>query len=77
MKAIQITFDEELLRELDSTEEVKREGRSAAMRRAVAEYLKRGRQQAISEQYRHAYGEAGGLGDELSGWEDQGRWPSE
>lgn len=77
MKAIQITFDEDLLRELDATEEVKREGRSAAMRRAVAEYLERRRQQAITEQYRRAYGDGGGLGDELSGWEDQGRWPSE
>jgi len=77
MKAIQITFDEELLRELDATEEVKREGRSAAMRRAVAEYLRKGRQQAIAEQYRRAYGEGAGIGDEFAGWEDQGQWPSE
>jgi metal-responsive CopG/Arc/MetJ family transcriptional regulator len=76
MKAIQITFDEELLRELDATDEVRREGRSAAMRRAVAEYLKRGRQQAIADQYRQAYGESGGLGAEFSGWEEQGQWPN-
>ena len=77
MKAIQITFDEGLLRELDATEEVKREGRSAAMRRAVAEYLRKGRLQTIAEQYRRAYSEGAGIGEEFAGWEDQGQWPSE
>lgn len=77
MKAIQITFDEELLRELDATEEVKREGRSALMRRAVAEYLARRSRQSIADRYRKAYGGSKGLGDEFAGWEDQGEWPAE
>jgi metal-responsive CopG/Arc/MetJ family transcriptional regulator len=75
MKAIQITFDETLLRELDATEEVRREGRSAVLRRAVAEYLRRRRRHTISERYAQAYGSSRGLGDEFEGWEDQGRWP--
>jgi len=35
MKVIQITFDERSLKELDATEEVRRDGRSAVLRRAV------------------------------------------
>lgn len=76
MKAIQITFDERLLAELDATEEVRREGRSAVLRRAVAEYLARRRRSEISEAYVRAYGEDAGLGEELAGWTDEGKWPA-
>ena len=44
MKAIQITFDETLLEELDATEEVRQDGRSAVFRRAIKEYLHGGAQ---------------------------------
>ena len=77
MKAIQVSFDEELLRELDATDEVLREGRSALMRQAVAEYLDRRRQAKIAQQYRTAYEGEAGLGEEFVGWEDQGVWPRE
>jgi hypothetical protein len=77
MKAIQITFDERLLAELDATEEVRRDGRSAVLRRAAAEYLRRRRRHAISESYARAYGSGGGPGAELEGWEDEGRWPTD
>jgi len=73
MKAIQITFDEDLLRRLDATEEVRRDGRSAVLRRAVAEYLRRRRRHAIAEQYERAYSAGSTPGDELEGWKDQGR----
>lgn len=56
MKAIQITFDERLLEKLDSDEEVKQEGRSAVIRRAVANYLGEKRRGAIAAAYRRAYG---------------------
>ena len=49
MKAIQITFDERLLEKLDSDEEVKREGRSAVIRRAVADYLRKKRRATIGK----------------------------
>lgn len=75
MKAIQITFDETLLAELDATEEVRREGRSAVLRRAAADYLRKRRRDAVAAGYRRAYGSAHGLGDEFEGWEGQGRWP--
>jgi len=35
MRAIQITLDERLLADLDADDEVKRDGRSAVLRRAV------------------------------------------
>lgn len=75
MKAIQVTFDENLLSKLDASEEVRREGRSAVLRKATEEYLERRRRQEISDRYARAYRERPGLGDELAGWEDQGRWP--
>ena len=67
MKAIQVSFDEELLRELDSTEEVRRDGRSALMRLAVVEYLARRRQAQIAQQYRKAYEGELELGEEFDG----------
>jgi len=75
MKPIQVTFDETLLTELDASEEVRREGRSAVLRRAAAEYLARRRREQVSESYARAYADGAGLGDEFAGWEDQGRWP--
>lgn len=77
MKAVQVVFDEETLARLDSTEEVKRKGRSAVIRLATSEYLKRKRREAIDEQYRRAYAQASGLGPEWEGWEEQGDWPKE
>lgn len=76
MKAIQITFDDQLLAELDASEEVQREGRSAVLRRAAAEYLARRRRSEIAEGYAKAYGEDPRLGDEFSGWGDEGKWPA-
>ncbi len=70
-------LDETLLRELDATEEVRREGRSAVLRRAARDYLARRRRASIRERYRRAYGRDGGLGEEFKGWEKQGTWPDE
>lgn len=75
MKPIQVMFDERLLARLDATDEVKKEGRSAVLRRAVADYLRRRRRFTIAEKYRQAYGTEQGLGDDLLGWDEQGEWP--
>ena len=75
MKPIQVLFDEPLLRRLDSDGEVRKFGRSAVLRRAATEYLRRARARRIAEAYLRAYGEAGGLGGEFAGWEDEGSWP--
>jgi metal-responsive CopG/Arc/MetJ family transcriptional regulator len=77
MKAIQVTLDEELLAKLDADEEVRRDGRSAVLRRAAAEYLRKGRKRRIAEQYSKAYGDQSGLGAEFDGWEGEGTWPKQ
>jgi len=70
-------LDETLLRELDGTPEVSREGRSAVIRRAVADYLARRREGEVREQYRKAYASETGMGPDFAGWEEQGAWPDE
>lgn len=77
MKAIQITLDEDLLARLDRDDEVRRDGRSAVLRRAADWYLRQRRASAISSAYRRAYGDGTGLGDEFTGWEKEGVWPAE
>ena len=77
MKAIQVTFDERLLARLDATEEAQRDGRSAVLRRAVDEYLRRRRRHVIAERYKTAYGADVPLGDGFEGWEEQGEWPTD
>ena len=75
MKAIQVMFDETLLARLDASEEVRREGRSAVLRRAVAEFLQRRQRQMIADQYREAYAAGFDADEELSGWSEEGSWP--
>lgn len=75
MKPVQILMDEALLRRLDADDEVRLRGRSAVLRRAASEYLRRSRSRRIGEAYRHAYGKDAGLGDEFAGWEHEGSWP--
>jgi metal-responsive CopG/Arc/MetJ family transcriptional regulator len=74
MKAIQITFDEPLLARLDADEEVRQDGRSAVLRRAVEQYLARRRKDRIAAAYRKAYARKR-TADDLAGWEDEGAWP--
>ena len=77
MKPVQVMLDEELLERLDANREVQAKGRSAVLRRAALAYLEAQRRQEIAEQYRRAYGEGQGLGEEFDGWENQGEWPPE
>ena len=66
-------MDEDLLRRLDRDDEVRRAGRSAVLRRAAAEYLRRSSARRIAAAYRKAYG--AGTGTDFAGWEDEGSWP--
>ena len=68
-------IDEPLLRRLEADAEVRKVGRSAVMRRAVSEYLKRSRARRIAEAYTRAYRGQAGLGEDFSGWEGAGAWP--
>ena len=77
MRPIQITMDEKLLEALDADPEVRKDGRSAVIRRATFDYLSRSRRRAIAEQYERAYGTGTALGSDFDGWEGEGQWPSE
>ena len=68
-------FDETLLKRLDADAEVRAVGRSAVLRRAAAEYLRRSRVKRIAEGYKKAYRGADVLGDEFGGWPNEGSWP--
>ena len=74
MKAIQITFEEDLLRDLDADERVKAIGRSALLRQLARDYLRRERERTIDEQYARAYGEDAGGDPPWGDWEAEG-WP--
>jgi metal-responsive CopG/Arc/MetJ family transcriptional regulator len=75
MKAIQVLIDEKLLELLDQDEEVRRSGRSAVLRRAAIEYLKKKRSRKIADDYRRAYSGTSGLDSEFEGWAEEGKWP--
>lgn len=70
-------MDETLLARLDADEETQRDGRSAVLRRAVAEYLKHRRRASIAASYRKAYADKTVLGPEFESWEHEGVWPTE
>ena len=77
MKAIQVTFDEALLDRFDRDPAVRERGRSAVLREAAAEYLKRRDAEEIARRYRAGYCDTSGLDDELEGWTAEGAWPEE
>jgi len=54
---------------------VRRDGRSAVLRRAADLYLRQRRSRAIATAYEKAYGRNPGLGGEFAGWEGEGSWP--
>ena len=77
MKAVQVTLEEDLLRELAADERVRRIGRSALLRELARDYLRRERERRIDEQYARAY--AGGHREDSrwQDWPDRGDWPPE
>ena len=75
MKAIQVTFDEDLLERLDRQSSIQKRGRSAVLRQAAVEYLRRQEAAAITARYQAGYGGAASIDDELEGWASEGAWP--
>lgn len=75
MKPIQVLFDEALLRRLDADQEVRTLGRSAVLRRATAEYLRKRRARTTAEAYRRAYAKDRNPDEDLRSWPDEGVWP--
>lgn len=74
MKTIQMTIDERLLAAVDADPETRAVGRSAVLRRALFDYLRRKRRAEIARAYERAYGK--GV-PELEGWPAEGAWPAE
>ena len=77
MKAIQVTFDEALLERFDRHPAVRERGRSAVLREAATEYLKRRDAEEIARRYRAGYCDTSSLDDEFKGWAAEGAWPEE
>ena len=77
MKPIQVTFDEALLARLDRHPLVRERGRSAVLREAAADFLKRKEAEEIDRRYREGYADRAELDCELKDWTAQGVWPEE
>jgi metal-responsive CopG/Arc/MetJ family transcriptional regulator len=77
-RSIQISVDEELLREIDRRPETKREGRSAVIRSALRLYLQRKQKDSTDEQYARAYGARKAREtSEFDALLDEQAWPDE
>ena len=77
MKAIQVTFDEALLARFDRHPAVRERGRSAVLREAAGDYLKRQEAEEITCRYRTGYRDTAFLDDALEGWAAEGAWPGD
>lgn len=75
MRVIQISIEEDLLANLDATEQVVERGRSAVIREAVRRWLAHERERRIVDGYRRAYADGDGLGPDWVGWDEEGAWP--
>lgn len=73
MKAIKVTFNEELLERLDRFSTVQEQSRSAVLREAVADYLACKEAEEIARRYREGYGATPPV--EFDGWTDEGVSP--
>ncbi len=77
MKPVQVLFDEDLLAELDSDQQVQRLGRSRILRQLAASYLKERREAALDARYIEGYGGDSKVAEELEGWVEEGAWPDD
>lgn len=77
MKAIQVTFDEELLQQLDERPEVREQGRSRVLREMTAAYLAEKRAEDIARQYREGYTKHPQTDEEIADWESIQAWPDD
>ena len=75
MKTIQVTFDETLLERLDRLPAVRQRGRSAVLREAATEYLRRLENDEVDRCFAMGYGNSDLIQSELQEWDKQGIWP--
>ena len=77
MKAVQFTIGEALLKRVDADGEAKALGRSAFLRNAITEYLRRKGTGEIRQAYRTGYGAAPPETDEFETSRGALAWPEE
>ena len=77
MKAIQFTIDEALLRRVDADPEAKARGRSAFLRQAIDDYLRRKQERDIRSAYRRGYGSVPPTDAEFGVSREARVWPDE
>ena len=76
MQTIQIVIDEDLLRAADGLAKRTKVNRSALMREALREYVKKAHYEALERRDRKGY-EAVPPAEESAAWEGVAAWPEE
>ena len=77
MQTIQVVLDAKLLKAADSAAKRRKVNRSALIREALREHLKRIRQRELEEQDRRGYLAQPQREDEYLGWEEIAAWPED
>jgi metal-responsive CopG/Arc/MetJ family transcriptional regulator len=77
MQIVQIVLDEELLRAADQAAKRTRRNRSALVRDALREHLRRLELRASEERDRQGYSRHSQANAEAQGWESEATWPQE
>jgi len=75
METIQVVLDTKLLRAADVAARRQKVNRSALIRRALQEHLKRLRELELQERDRRGYMARPQREDEIRVWEDAAAWP--
>jgi len=77
METIQVVLDTKLRKAADAAAKGQRVNRSALIRRAIREHLKRLRERELEEQDRQGYLAQPQREEEFRIWEDAAAWPPE
>ena len=77
METIQVVLEAGLLRATDRAARRKKLNRSALIRDALREHLRRLEIRELEERDRKGYRVIPQDGDEVSGWESEAAWPAE
>ena len=77
MRVIQVVLDKELLHAADQAAKRTRRNRSALVREALREYLRRLELRASEVRDRQGYSRESPADAEARGWESEATWPEE
>jgi len=77
MKTVQVVLEEDLLAQADRQARREKRNRSALVRAALGDYLRRCRLRTLEELERRAYQRIPQDGDEVAAWEAEAKWPAD